>query len=112
MYCESKHVCWAHIHSLKIAVVVHSLQSNRQNSCTDSTDLSALSTFLYGSDFKLFEWVGKDFLTTPDKNLCFGRKSVLSTAVVLRLISLMPLTPGNREQFHYRHGHNSHLVLQ
>lgn len=32
---------------------------------------------------------------------CFGRKSVLSTGVVLRLISLMPLTPVNQEQFCY-----------
>lgn len=71
MCCENKHVCWAHIHSLKVAVVIHNLQSNRQNvwqnSCTNSTVLSALSTFLRGSDFKLFEWVGKVFLTTSDK---------------------------------------------
>lgn len=66
MYCENKHVCWAHNHSFKVAFVIHSLQSYRQNvwqnSCNISTILSALSTFLYRSDFKLFEWVGTDFL--------------------------------------------------
>lgn len=69
-YCENKHVCWAHNHSLKIAFVICSLQSYRQNmwqnSCTISTTLSALSTFFYRSDFKLFEWVGTDFLTMSE----------------------------------------------
>lgn len=48
---------------------MHSLQRYGQkfwqNSCTISTILSDLSTLLYRSEFKPFEWVGTDFLTTP-----------------------------------------------
>lgn len=62
-------------HSLKNAFVIHSLQRYGQNfwqnSCTISTTLSDLSTLLYRSEFKHFEWVGSGnrfsaFLTTPE----------------------------------------------
>ena len=118
-YCEHKHVCWAHNHSLKIAFVICGLQS------LGKMFGRILVLFLQFFLLCLLSYIGQisNFLSWWEQifwfsdniwnglHLCFGRKSVLSAAVVLKLISLMPLTPVNQEQFYYSQGSYSHLVL-